>query len=168
MPRIDDATRVQILTLVQEGRTRRSIAAEMGCSLGAVTRIVRAFREEARIRDAARSGRPRRTTEEEDRWIVAAACCDPFITAQEIREELGLQVSLTVIRERLRSVGLRSRIACQRPLLTQNHKRLRLEFATRHLSWTVDDWMNVVFTDESTISSKWDQQRRVWRLVCTR
>lgn len=168
MPRIDDATRVQILTLVQEGRTRRSIAAEMGCSLGAVTRIVRAFREEARIRDAARSGRPRRTTEEEDRWIVAAACCDPFITAQEIREELGLQVSLTVIRERLRSVGLRSRMACQRPLLTQNHKRVRLEFATRHLSWTVDDWMNVVFTDESTFTSKWDQQRRVWRLVCTR
>lgn len=49
MPRVDEATRVRILTVVQEGRTRRIIAAEIGCALGTVTRIVRAFREEGRI-----------------------------------------------------------------------------------------------------------------------
>lgn len=69
MPRIDEATRVQILTLVQAGRTRRSVAAEVGCSLESVTRIVWAFLEEARIGDAARDGRPRQTTDEEDRLI---------------------------------------------------------------------------------------------------
>lgn len=156
------------MTLVQAGRTRRSVAAEVGCSLGSITRIVRAFHEEARIGDAARDWRPRQTTEEEDRLIVAAACCDPFITAQEIQQELGLQISLTTIRERLRSVGLRSRMSCQRPLLTRENKVLRLEFATRHLLWTTEEWMNVVFLDESTFSSKWDQQRRVWRPYCVR
>lgn len=163
MPRIDEATRVEILTLLQAGRRRRSIAAEVGCSLGSVTRIVRAFLEEGRIKDAARGGRPRKTTEEEDRLIASAAYEDPFTTAREIQQKLGLQLSLTTIRERLRSFGLHSRISCQRPLLTRQNKALRLEFATRHLLWTTDEWMNVVFTDESTFSSKWDQQRRVWR-----
>lgn len=134
MPRVDEATRVRILTLVQEGRTRRSIAAEIGCALGTVTRIVCAFREEGRIRDMEREGRPRRTMAEEYQWIIAAVCCDPSMTAAEIREELGLQVSLSTIRKRLHAAGLRSRVACQRPLLTQSHKHLRLEFATNHLA----------------------------------
>ncbi|KAG0411857.1 hypothetical protein HPB47_010995 [Ixodes persulcatus] len=168
MPRVDEATRVRILTLVQEGRTRRSIAAEIGCALGTVTRIVCAFRDDGRIRDMEREGRPRRTTAEEDQWIIAAACCDPSMTAAEIREELGLQVSLSTIRKRLHAAGLRSRVACQRPLLTQSHKRLRLEFATNHLAWTVEDWKLVVFSDESTFCSKGDQQRCVWRPVCSR
>ncbi|KAG0430150.1 hypothetical protein HPB47_022966, partial [Ixodes persulcatus] len=89
MPRVDEATRVRILTLVQEGRTRRSIAAEIGCALGTVTRIP--------------------------------------------KFEKNL---VSTIRKRLHAAGLRSRVACQRPLLTQSHKRLRLEFATNHLAWT--------------------------------
>ncbi|KAH9366089.1 hypothetical protein HPB48_019178 [Haemaphysalis longicornis] len=43
MPRIDEATRVEILTLLQAGRTRRSMAAEVGCSLGSVTRLFGPF-----------------------------------------------------------------------------------------------------------------------------
>lgn len=84
MPRIDEVTRIQILTLVQAGRTRRSVAADVGCSLQSITRILRAFLEEGRIGDAARDGRPRQSTEEEDRVIVAAAYENPFTTAREI------------------------------------------------------------------------------------
>ncbi|KAG0444169.1 hypothetical protein HPB47_014088 [Ixodes persulcatus] len=105
-----------------------------------------------------REGRPRRTTAEEDQWIIAAVGCDPSMTAAEIREELGLQVSLSTIRKHLHAAGLRSRVACQRPLLTQSHKRLRLEFPTNHLAWTVQDWKLVVFFDESTFCSKYEPQ----------
>ncbi|KAH9374701.1 hypothetical protein HPB48_017194 [Haemaphysalis longicornis] len=163
MPRIDEATRVEILTLLQAGRTRRSIAAEVGCSLGSVTRILRAFLEKCRIKDAARGGCPRQTTEEEDRLIASAANDNPFTTAREIQQKLGLQLSLTTIRDRLHSFGLRSEISGQRTLLTRQNKVVRLEFATRHLLWTTEEWMNVVFTDESTFSSKWEQQRSMWR-----
>lgn len=100
--------------------------------------------------------------------IVAAVSCEPAITALEIKRELELPVSVSTIKRRLYAAGLKSRVACQRPRLNESEKRARLEFATEHLSWQQEDWREVVFSDESTFVTKWDQQRRVWRLLGTR
>ncbi|RYH06907.1 hypothetical protein EON65_42305, partial [archaeon] len=41
-----------------------------------------------------------------------------------------------------------------RPLLTRAHKRRRLEFARAHRDWTVDDWKQVIFSDETIITAR--------------
>ncbi|KAH6948867.1 hypothetical protein HPB50_026618 [Hyalomma asiaticum] len=116
----------------------------------------------------ARLGRPR-VSGEEDALIIAAAVADPFLNAKEIKQELGLHMSSDTVRRRLKEAGLQNCAAAQKPFLTDNQRRQRLEFARAYKGWGVDEWSQVIFTDESTFCTRWDQQQRVWRpLNCSR
>ncbi|KAH7984564.1 hypothetical protein HPB52_022285 [Rhipicephalus sanguineus] len=90
------------------------------------------------------------------------------MTAMEIRNDLGLVASTQVVRERLHVGGLRSRVAATKPFVSSENSVKRLLFAQEHRSWTVEEWQNVIFTDESTFTSRWDQQQRTWRTPGTR
>ncbi|KAL1436917.1 hypothetical protein MTO96_049214 [Rhipicephalus appendiculatus] len=63
-----------------------------------------------------------------------------------------------VIREEVRQV---SRMAVQKPIVSGVNKQKRLGFAREHLQWTEEHWAKVVFTDESSFTTRWDQ--RLWR-----
>ncbi|KAG0432987.1 hypothetical protein HPB47_020337 [Ixodes persulcatus] len=119
-------------------------------------------------RDSADWRRPRSRTRQEDDRIASASFDQPSITAAKIRGQLDLQVSLQTIRRRLHVAGLRGRIACQKPLLTSRHKEQRLAFSEAHRDWDASDWASAIFTHESTFTSEWDQQKRVWRPTCKR
>ncbi|GBM24270.1 hypothetical protein AVEN_22596-1 [Araneus ventricosus] len=46
-------------------------------------------------------------------------------------------------------MGSQSRRPTRVPLLTARHKALLLSWARQHYHWTVDDWKNVAWSDES-------------------
>jgi transposase len=52
----------------------------------------------------------------------------------------------------LKSAGLKAVVKKKRPALISRHKKARLEFAEQHLYWTVDDWKQVVWSDEMKIN----------------
>ncbi|KAL3195815.1 hypothetical protein MRX96_015702 [Rhipicephalus microplus] len=108
--------------------------------------------------------KPRKTTEEEDPLIIAAVVKDPFSTTNKIKEELCLTLSLSAIRRRLRAGGLKSHVAARKPLLISEHRRKRSDFVRQHENWRAEDWQQVIFSDESTITSCWNQRLRVWRV----
>lgn len=162
--RVPPAERRNIIRLFLEGKSQRDICRITRRSLGAVNRTIQAYRDDGGcIEDAQRAGRPRSTTEEVDKLIVAAAVVDPFLSTREIRDALQIELSDTSIRRSLKGAGLSSCIAAQKPYLMDKQKRQRLEFARAHEQWSVTDWGELVITDKSTFSSRWDQQRRVWR-----
>ncbi|KAH8021755.1 hypothetical protein HPB51_016819 [Rhipicephalus microplus] len=68
-------------------------------------------------------------------------------------KDLDLDVSDPTIRRRLRTAGLRSRIAAQKPLLTAAHQDARRQIAELHEAWTSEEWGRVIFSDESTCST---------------
>ncbi|KAH9373078.1 hypothetical protein HPB48_005442 [Haemaphysalis longicornis] len=156
--------RREIIRLAQSGHPQRYIGSLVGRPLKTVNRIIQAFKYEGRVRDAPRPPPPRVTTEDEDACIIASVVQDPFQSARAIRHTLDLDVSDSTVRRRLRSAGLRSRIASQKPLLTTSNKNARLHFATQHASWRTEDWGRVIFSDESTFCTRLDQSVRVWRL----
>lgn len=157
------------MRLFMEGTTQREICRLTGRSRTCVSRIIQAYRDDqGRLVDAERSGRPKVTSEEQELLIVAAAVADPFLSAKEIRQELSLNVSCETIRRRLKEAGLGSCVAAQKPHLTDRQRLERLEFARAVEQWTTDEWKEVIFTDESTFSTRWDQQRRVWRPMSCR
>ncbi|KAH7944208.1 hypothetical protein HPB52_017190 [Rhipicephalus sanguineus] len=133
-----------------------------------VNRIVKAFSTEARLTNLPRGHRPKVTTDSDGERIVEAARRNPKMTAKEIRNDLGLVASTQVVRERLHVGGLRSRVAAMKPFVSSENRIRRLLFAQEHRSWTVEEWQNVIFTDESTFASRWDQQQRTWRTQGTR
>lgn len=163
-PRVPIEERRNIIRYFLEGIPQREICRITNRSRDAVSRAIRAYREDqGRLADAQRSGRSRVTTEEEDQLIVAAVVADPFLSAKEIREALRLDASAKTIRRRLQVAGVRSCVAAQKPHLTDKQRQARLDFARAVEQWSAEDWGEVVFTDESTFSTRWDQQRRVWR-----
>nr|XP_037282317.1 LOW QUALITY PROTEIN: uncharacterized protein LOC119175489 [Rhipicephalus microplus] len=90
---------------------------------------------------------------------------DPFSTTKKIKEELGLSLSLSAIRRRLRAAGLKSHVAARKPLLTSELRRKRLDFVRQHERWRAEDWQQVIFSDESTFTSYWNHiQGLPWSL----
>ncbi|KAH9362089.1 hypothetical protein HPB48_002067 [Haemaphysalis longicornis] len=142
---------------------QRDIARLTKRPIKTVNRIIQAYRTERRIKDAPRKPRSRVTSLEEDLKIVAVAAAKPGASLREIRQTAGVQASKTTIKRRLHEAGLKSRIAAQNPLLRVENKEKRLQFARQHMSWTTQNWAKVVFSDECTITTRWDQKARVWR-----
>lgn len=163
MPRVPYEERIRMISLHQEDVAQRKIAEITGRPLSTVNRILQAFKNEGRVHDEPHGSRPRCTLPQEDFHIVAAAVDKPLSTAQEIKNALGLNVDVQVIRRRLREAGLQSRTAARKPLLSDNHKNCRLQFATTHRDWTAEEWGNVMFTDESTFSTRGHERLKVWR-----
>jgi hypothetical protein len=52
----------------------------------------------------------------------------------------------------------------KRPLLTKRHRQERLDFAISHQDWTMEDWKNVVWSDETKINRLGSDGRKwVWK-----
>ncbi|CAJ0951568.1 unnamed protein product [Ranitomeya imitator] len=66
-------------------------------------------------------------------------------------EETGVNVCDRTVRNRLKEMEFTYRKAKRKPSLTPKQKKTRLQWAKEKQWWTVDDWMNVVFSDESRI-----------------
>ncbi|KAG0437741.1 hypothetical protein HPB47_017305 [Ixodes persulcatus] len=167
MSRVPIEERHHIVVLCKEGVSQREIAGRTRRPLSTVNRIIQAYRDENRLADAVRAPRSRVTDENDDLRIVGAASDDAFQSSSEIRKELGLLVSTKTIQRRLREAGLHSPIAAQKPLLTARRKQQRLAFAQDHEAWE-SCWDQVAFSDESTFSTRWDQQSGSWRPCHTR
>ncbi|KAH7943020.1 hypothetical protein HPB52_004003 [Rhipicephalus sanguineus] len=160
MARVPEDERLRIVELYTKEYSQRAVAAMVKRPLKTVNRIIQAFRDENRIKDAPRKPRPRVTTQEDDMNIVAYVADNPRASVSEIRQCFQLTASKTTVKRRLAEAGLKSRMAVQKPLLTNVNKSKRLSFTQRHEAWSPDDWGRVVFSDECTFTTKWDQRAR--------
>lgn len=156
---------MQIVQYSKNGMSQRAIQKVVGCSVQTVNRTVQRYRDYGTVRDMRREHRPRMTTEEEDRLIIAAVVDEPFLTAADIRRELGLGCSENTIRLRLREAGLTCFTSNPRRALTPSLREVRLAFAAEHAGWSADQWRSVVFTNECTMSLKWDPNREAWKAM---
>ncbi|KAH6923026.1 hypothetical protein HPB50_020750 [Hyalomma asiaticum] len=111
-----------------------------------------------RIKDAPRKPRRRATSHEEGLAIVVAVADNPRCSAQDIKVNFELKASKSTVKRRLYQAGLKSRTAEQKVLLRTANKDKRLEFAQRHAGWIEQNWKKVIFTDEFTLKTCWDQE----------
>ncbi|KAH9372445.1 hypothetical protein HPB48_012869 [Haemaphysalis longicornis] len=154
MSRVPHSERLRIVELCLRSYTRRKIAALTGRSTNKVNRIIQACRNEGRICNVHHDGRPRVTGAIEDEVFVATAYANLFGTAQQHAQLGGVSASLTTVKRRLAEAGLRSRVAVQKPLVSDDNKAARLSFASEPSTWNVDDWKQVVFSDQSTFTAR--------------
>ncbi|XP_064111333.1 uncharacterized protein LOC135218815 [Macrobrachium nipponense] len=88
---------------------------------------------------------PRITTRVQDKMIVDAVKGQPLITAVAVKQQLGLQICVQTVRNRLHGAGLHHRIPARKPLLTQQHKEARMGFALQYLPEDASFWDLVIF-----------------------
>ena len=65
------------------------------------------------------------------------------------RTDLNLTITRQTVSRILWDFDMVSYIASRKPQITPAQRRTRVAWCYEHLSWSVNDWSNVVFTDES-------------------
>ncbi|RYH10725.1 hypothetical protein EON65_39350 [archaeon] len=77
-------------------------------------------------------------------------------TATELAQTAAAQdiahISARTARNMLHDEGLKPMHTIRKPLLTRAHKRKRLDFALTKHDWTVQQWKQVIFSDETSTS----------------
>lgn len=145
--------RAQAVILYQEGNSYRKISKKLNISYGAAYRAVLRYKLTGSNLDKKRSGRPRKTTKKDDKFIVLSSARNRRLTAPEITANFNKTaektVSMSTISRRLNDAGLGGRVAAKKPLLRQVNKKKRLKWAREHRKWTIADWKKVLWTDES-------------------
>ena len=130
-------------------------ADKVSVSKGALQQSLQRFKETGSFSTKPRSGRPRVTTQREDRHIKITSLRNRMATAGKIRALLNntreKPVSKKTVKGRLTSNGLNRKVAVSKPLLRSQNKRKRLLWAKKYRHYTVDDWKIVLFTDHSIV-----------------
>lgn len=144
---------IRIVSLVEDGRSQRYVANVVGVNQSTVSRAMTRYTETGEYERRPVQGRPRATTPADNRFVTLQALRRRHVTARQLQHDLAVtrntHVCSETVRSILRGVGIRARVSATAPRLTRQHRVARLAFAREHMHWTVEDWANVLFTDES-------------------
>ncbi|XP_011270941.1 hypothetical protein CAOG_09225 [Capsaspora owczarzaki ATCC 30864] len=168
MPR--EVVRGQVLALRNAGLSYNKIATQLHLPRSTVISITQRFSGRATTSDSPRPGRPSKLKSFHRNNIVAQILLDESDTAPEVAATMRtlskVRVSPCTIRRVLHGAGLVNGAKVKKALLKETHKERRLAFALAHQHWTVDDWLRVVFSDETALYLyRNNNGGRVWRLV---
>ena len=139
-----------IINMKNHGESDRTVAKYVGCNQSTVSRVYKRWKEEHTVPVQQRSGRPRKTDERMDQVIWRLNKKDRFETATFIRSFLlkhyGLSLSSRTIRRRLNEEKLFGRSAWKKPFINLRNRCLQVEWAKKYEHFTVENWMNVLFS----------------------
>jgi len=88
------------------------------------------------------------------------------VTQITTRYKQGMQntISEYITRQTLKQMGYSSRRPHRVPLLSAMNRTQRLQFTQDHQNWTIEDWKNVVWSDEFRFLLQHSDGRvRIWR-----
>lgn len=165
--------RERIVSFSFEGKSCREIAKMLKVGKSTVSDLLKKYNSGGGLSDRPRSGRPRKTTQKIDRVIRRKSVADVRKTAtciaEELRQENLSDVSRSTVSRRLRDFGLFGRVGVRKPFISKKNKAARLQFARDHRDWTIEQWKNVAFSDESKFNLFGsDGKTYVRRPVCKR
>ena len=117
------------------------------------------------VEDAPQSGCPKEITQSTEQSIISSIKKD-HVGHEKSSEFLAFEsnISATSVKSVLAKHNFHSVKPTKKPGLTDEFRRKRLDFCLAHKDWTLEDWKNVIFTDE--ISVALNQRRggvRIWR-----
>jgi transposase len=129
----------------------RAISKQTHHSTKTVSRWINRFKETGDIADRARPGAPRKTTQQDDQWLVRACHGNRELTANDLNVRLtaarAVAVSDRTVSSRLVAAGLRSLRPRAVPSLTASQKKQRLSWAKKNKKRA---WSRVLMADEKT------------------
>ena len=108
-----------------------------------------------------RPGRPRKYTPQDERYILRIVRREPKITYRQLVTDTQIQLSRSTLYRLLKRVGIKNWLAQKRPKLTEEHARLRLQFAHKYKHLTTKEWAQFIFSDECSIE-RGSGKQRVW------
>ena len=165
-PQHSKAVRWQIIGMREAGMSLKQIAQRVVHRHSTVSRIVNTHRLTNGVKDLPRSGKPRITSRREDNALRRLVRRNPFVNSTVLKRQWlpHRLLSAGTVRNRLKSVGYRSRRPVKRCLLTQAHKAFRLQWCQTRRQWNLASWRKVHWSVESRfLLYVTDGRARIWR-----
>ena len=146
------------------GDSLMKIAKEHSISPEGVRKIIRRINETGSPENMRRNGRPRKTTDRDDRKIMQEISLNPRITAHELKEKLELNIGITSIKNRIHEHGIRGYVARKKPMITPKNQSGRYNWAIQYENNPPEFWESVIWSDESKFLLINNNRRQyVWR-----
>ena len=104
------------------------------------------------VKDGAHTGRPKEISEETELALIQSASKDRAgreKSAEVLAYEAGISHRSAV--KILHKYGFTNAKPTTKPGLSEEAKAERLAFAERHKDWTLEDWKNVIWSDETSV-----------------
>jgi transposase len=165
--RISEAQIWQIIGMHTTGMSFKAIGRQMGYHYNAVvSRLVRKHTQTDNVKDLPRSGRPRVTSDCDDRTLQRLVRRMPFATSSVLKQYWlpNRLLSTITVRNRLKSAGLKSKIVIKHPLSADRHRRTHLAWCLARRGWNLKTWRKIRWSDEGRfLLHVTDGRMRAWR-----
>lgn len=150
--------RAKILTLRKTGMKLKDIALALKCSISTVNYTLKKYNssnetEDKRLHTAFGRGRKKILNNRNEKYLKIIAIRVRRKSVPQLTNELSIGIGRkflesTIRRTLITKFNLFGRVACRKPYLKPANVRKRLQFAREHLSWTLEQWHQVLWTDE--------------------
>ena len=131
----------------------KDICAYYGLARKTVSAIIRRLRSSNGKSTVRKQGRPKKLSERGMRLFhkyLLANCFDPLhVIVAKFNTYTGLELSERSGRRYVRRLNMNSHIAIQKPFLSAKNLSSRILWARTHRMRTLNQWAQVIFTDES-------------------
>ncbi|TFY81292.1 hypothetical protein EWM64_g2724 [Hericium alpestre] len=108
-------------------------------------------------------GRPRAVSPHSERCAARAIANANVFDATDAQRQLFPHLHPTTVRRMFIRLGLYGRVHWHKPFLSKIHRHKRRIWAESHVDWTLKDWQQVVFSDESKFNLWFSDGRRYCR-----
>ena len=175
---IDDGIKIQALSYLSVGLKVPEVSSVVNISESQLYRLKKKAIERGwegtkassilltYVQDAPRPGRPTRCTPEVLQGVDEYIENDDDTAHHQSLEELSYNVGISssTIQRIMKKLGFNNVKITTKPGLTKAMLLKRFRWAQDHLGWTLEDFKNVVWTDEcSVVLGQQRGRRRVWR-----
>lgn len=166
---VPDDVRNMIVGMREAGLTLSKIRDIVGRPKSTISRVLKRYNECGSVKPTNKPGRPHKLSDQGRRRLMRDLSSNRRAPLAELCENITPHVGVGTLRKEIHELGVNSCIAVKKPFLNNIHRAKRLAFAKQHVLWTVHDWNNVIWTDESSFEvGKQSRQIRVWRTVYER
>jgi transposase len=139
MQQLRQNDRERAMGLIQARITHQAVADHFNVSRRTISRLIIRLRQTGRRNNRPGNGRPRGTSQRQDRHLRLIHLRNCMITAEDTVHRkpalANVRISDSIVRRRLRECGLRTRLPVIEPILKQRHRTARLVWTHAHRRW---------------------------------
>ena len=150
---LNDSLKTAIIALKAQNMSIRKISESLSIPKSTVGDFLKHFEKENSIKYTKRIGRPKKNFDKMMKTIIKMVENDRKMTSNEIARDLdsfyNIKISPSTIRRRLVKEGLCSRKVVLKPKLSEKQKKSKIQLGIKYKDFSLDDWSNVLFSDES-------------------